>query len=116
MLLEPLERVQVQVVGRLVQQQELGVGDHQACQRCPGLLTARQGGRRLGPLVAGEPEAAQRRVDALVQGVSAQELVFVLEIGIGSLGDAALALERGQAFRHQVQVRRPRPDGGPQVR
>ena len=41
-LLEPLERVEVEVVRRLVEQQQVGVGDDQAGERGPGLLAAGQ--------------------------------------------------------------------------
>ena len=98
MLLEPFERVEVEVVGRLVEQQQVRVGDDQAGQRRPGLLAARQRRRRFRPLVAGEPEPGQRGLDPLVERVAAEDLVLVLELGVGGLGDAAVAFHRGQAL------------------
>ena len=50
-LLEPLERVEVEVVRRLVEEQQVRVGDHEPGQRGARLLAARQRGRRPGPLV-----------------------------------------------------------------
>ena len=49
-LLEPLERVEVEVVRRLVEQEEVRIGDDEASQRGAGLLAARDRGRRLRPL------------------------------------------------------------------
>ena len=72
--------------------------------------------RRLGPLVAGEPEAAQRGVDALVEGVATEHLEAVLQVGVGGLGHAPVALQRRELGGHHVEVGRPRPDGGAQVR
>ena len=51
-LLEPLEGVEVEVVRRLVEQEQVRVGDDQAGERRPRLLAAGQRRRRLGPLVA----------------------------------------------------------------
>ena len=59
-LLEPFERVEVEVVRRLVEQQQVGIGDDQPGQRGAGLLAARQRRWRLGPLVAREAETGQR--------------------------------------------------------
>ena len=50
-LLEPLERVEVEVVRRFVEQEEVRIGDHQAGERGPRLLAAGQAGRRPDPLV-----------------------------------------------------------------
>ena len=52
-VLEPLERVEVEVVRRLVEQQQVRIGDDQPSERGPRLLAARQPGRRLGPFVRG---------------------------------------------------------------
>ena len=91
-LLEPFERVEVEVVGRLVEEQQVRVGDDQPGQRRPRLLAAGQRRRRLGPLVAGEAEPGQRALDALVERVAAEDLVLVQELGVGGLGDPAVAL------------------------
>ena len=109
-LLEPLEGVEVEVVRGLVEHQQVRVGDDQASQRGPRLLAAGQGGRWLGPLVAGEAEPGQRRVDALVQGVAAQDLESVLEVGVRGIGHPAVALERRQLLGHAVQVCRAGAD------
>ncbi len=57
-LLEPLDRTEVEVVGRLVQEQEVGIGDEQAGQRGARLLPA---GELLGrPRAFGVAEAEAR--------------------------------------------------------
>ena len=114
-LLEPFEGVEVEVVGGLVEQQQVRVGDDQAGQRRPRLLAARQRGRWLRPLVAREAEPGQRGLDPQVEGVPAEDLELVEELGIGGLGDPAVALEAGQRLGHPVEVRGTCPDGGPQV-
>ena len=73
------------MVGRFVEHQQVRVGDDEPGQRRPGLLAAGQRGRRLRPFVPGEAEPGQGRVDALVQGVAAEDLVPVLEVGVGRL-------------------------------
>ena len=81
-LLEPFERVEVEVVGGLVEEQEVGIGDDQPGQRRPRLLAAGQRGRRLGPLVAGEAETGQGALDPLVERVATEDLVLVEELGV----------------------------------
>ena len=115
-VLEPLQRVEVEVVRRLVEQQQVRIGDDQAGQRGPGLLAAGHRGRRLRPLGAVEPEAAQRRIHALVQRVAAKDIELVLEVGVGGFGDPSLPLVGREGLGHPLQVRRPAPDRRPQVR
>ena len=98
-LLEPLEGGDVEVVRRLVEQQQVGVGDHEAGEGRAGLLPARQRRRRLVPLLAREPEAGQRLVDALVERVPAEDLELVLQIGVGVLLDSMVPLEARRASR-----------------
>ncbi len=115
-VLEPLEGVEVQVVRGFVEEEQVRVGDDEPGERRARLLPAGQGAWRLGPLVAGEAEAAERRIHPLVEGVAAQHVEPVLEIGVGRIGDAARAFERGELGGHRLEVGRPGPDGGPQVR
>ena len=49
----------VEVVGGLVQEQDVGAGDHQDGQRQAGLLAAGQDARRLVGVGSGEQEGAQ---------------------------------------------------------
>ena len=115
-LLEPFEGVEVEVIGRLVEQQQVRIGDDQARQRRPGLLATRQGRRRLRPFVPREPEAAQRALDPLVERVATEDLVLMEKLGIGVVGHPSLALHRRQPLGHPIEMRRAGPDRGPQVR
>ena len=115
-LLEPFERVEIEVVGRLVEQQQVRIGDDQPGQRRAGLLAAGQRRRRLGPLVAGEPEARQRAVDPLVERVAAEDLVLVEELRVGVVGDHPVALHGRQPLGHPVEVGGTGPDRLAQVR
>ncbi|MEJ7695359.1 MAG: hypothetical protein WKF78_01565 [Candidatus Limnocylindrales bacterium] len=56
-LLQPFERVEVQVVRRLVEQEQVRVRDDEPGKGRPRLLAARQRSRRPGPLIAPEAEA-----------------------------------------------------------
>ena len=105
-LLEPLDRADVEVVRRLVEQQQVRVGDHEACEGRPRLLAAGERRRRPGPLVAGEAQAGQRLVDALVERVAAEDVEAVLEVRVVG------ARRRGR----RAPARRARPPsarGGP---
>ena len=116
-LLEPLERVEVEVVGRLVEQQQVRIGDDQPGQRRPRLLAARQRGRRLRPLVAGEAEAGQRALDPLVERVAAEDLEPVQELGVGAARRPVPSRSiAGQPLGHPLEVGGARPDRRPQVR
>ena len=115
MVLEPLERVQVEVVGRLVEQQQIGIGDDEPRERGAGLLAARQPRRWLGPLVAREPEAAEGGIHPQVERVPPEHVELVLEIGIRRIRDVTGGFERRQLGRHRLEVRRPRANGRAQV-
>ena len=52
-LLQPLEGAEVQVVRRLVEEEQVRRGDHEPRQRGPRLLPAGQRGRRSAHVVAG---------------------------------------------------------------
>ena len=55
MLLEPLEGVEVEMVRRLVEHQQVGVGDDKPGQRGAGLLAPGQGARRSRPVPRAKP-------------------------------------------------------------
>ena len=63
-VLEPLDRAQVEMVGRLVEQQQLGVADDGPGQPHPALPAA---GQLLQPPVRRQVQLAQDRIHALVQ-------------------------------------------------
>ena len=109
--LEPRHRLGVEVVGGLVEQQQVGLGQQQAAQRDAALLAAGEGGD-VG--VAGrEAQGVHGDLDLAVEVVGAGGLDLGLElgllgadlvvvgVGVGVLGqDRVVALE---------QARPPRP-------
>ena len=115
MFLEPLEGPQVEVVRRLVEKHQVGIGDDQAGECRPGLLAPGKCAGRLRPLIPGEPEARQRLVDALVEGVSAEDLETVLKLGIEDLLDPVSLLQLAQPGAEVEELGRGRSDGGPEV-
>jgi len=102
--LEPLERGDVEVVGRLVEEQELGAGGERTRQRRPGQLAARECDEPpLGVLVA-EPEAGEHGEHLIAPAVAAGEVEAGLGVGVRAhrlLGVVAAGhrpLEAGEAL------------------
>ena len=114
-LLQPLDRPDVEVVGGLVEHQEVGVGDDETGEGGPGLLAARDRRRRPEPFVAGEPESGQGLVDALVERVPAQDLESVLQVRVVAAGGMAVVLQALELGGHALEVGGPVADRGPQV-
>ena len=125
-LLEPLERLQIQMVRRLVQEQQLGLGEQQPGQGGPRPLPAAQLLEGLLLVLGREAQPRQHLVDlALVlvaaqRAVTLQQLVVLVEqpligVGVGALGQ--LALERpqpglqlhelGLGLEHRLEERLP---------
>ena len=114
-LLEPFDRPDVQVVGRLVEQQQVRVRDHEARERGAGLLPAGDRRGRARPLVAREAEPGQGLVHALVERVAAEDVEAVLEVGVVAAGRVPVVLESRELLGHALEVRRARaapPCGG----
>ena len=103
------------MVRRLVEEEQIRLGDHQPGQRRPRLLAARQGGRWFRPLVAREAQPRQRLVDAQVERVPAARLELVLEVGVGRLLHPAGSLEIGEPLAHRLDVRRAVADRRPEI-
>ena len=71
-LLEPLERGDVQMVGRLVEQQHIWIAGQRTRQRCSRELSARERAKRpLELRLIAESEAAESRQRPLTPGVAA---------------------------------------------
>ena len=77
--LQPLERLDVEVVGGLVEQQQVGIAGQRSRQRRAGELAAGERLQRPVEVLVAEPEAVQGRVDGLAPVVPAG----VLEPGLG---------------------------------
>ena len=109
-LLEPLERLHVEVVGRLVEQQQVGVAGQRAGQRSAGELAARERAQRAVEVGDLEAEAADHAERALAPVVAAGVLepglgAPVLVVGLlvaGAVGH--LLLELGQPLLDRDQV------------
>ena len=79
LLLEPLEVLDVEVVRRLVEQQQVGVAGERARQRGACQLAAGEGSQRTVEVALREAEPAQRRRRSVAPGVAAR----VLEARLG---------------------------------
>ena len=95
--LEPLEALDVEVVGRLVEQQQVGVARERAGERGARELAARERLQRPVEVGVGEAEPAHDRARAVAPVVAAR----VLEAGL----DSRVAAEH----RRVVVARRHRP-------
>src|SRR5438270_9038302 len=58
--LQHLDRCNIEIVGRLVQQQEVGIGKHQPCQLQTTLFTPAQSPYRRMDILVGEQESPQK--------------------------------------------------------
>ncbi len=87
---QPFHRLDIQVVGRLVQDQQVGVGEQQARQHRPRALPA--GKLRDGAvvIVGVEAQPAQRLADARLVGVAAAALELVLQRPVALQGGLRL--------------------------
>ena len=103
-LLDPLEGGDVEVVRRLIEEEQVRIGDHESSHRRPRLLPAGECRGRLFPLVRPEAEAGQRLVDPLVEGVATEHLVLVEERRVARFLHAVLALEGRERLGHTVEV------------
>jgi hypothetical protein len=70
-LLEPLERLDVEVVRGLVEEQQVGLGRERAGQRATRELAAGEGRQRAVEVRVGEAEAVQHRPSALAPAIAA---------------------------------------------
>ena len=78
--LQPFDRRQIQVIGRLVEQQQVRLADQQLGQRQPRPLSAGQRLDDLLPGLAAQPDAQQRRFESVPPGVSAGQVEIVLGV------------------------------------
>ena len=82
LLLEPLEVLDVEVVRRLVEQQQVGVAGERAGQRGARQLAAGEGRQRPVEVALREAEPAQRRRRPVAPGVAAGVLEPRLGLGV----------------------------------
>jgi len=107
--LQPFHRVDVQMVGRLVQDEQVGRFQQQAAQQGAGALPAGESGQRALVLVRAEAQASQHHLNAALILKAAGVLVTLLEGAVGFDQGAVirpadhLVLQPGQARFHLPQ-------------
>ena len=109
--LEPLERLDVEVVGRLVEQQQVGVAGQRAGERGARQLAAAERLEAAVEVLVAEAEAVQRRVDRLAPVVAAGVLEPRLRAGVGVERGAVGGARRPSRARARPAA--PRGRAGP---
>ena len=99
--LEPLQPVEVEVVGGLVEQQHVVAGEQQRGEPGPGGLTARQRGHRHGQ-VDGEPDLGGHLARAVLQVGAAEGEPAVQRGGVGVVGAGGAVAERRRGRVHRL--------------
>ena len=112
--LEPLERADVEMVGRLVEQQQVGLGRQRPGKRGAGELAAGERRERAVELGVDEAETAQRDVDPVAPAVAARMLEASLGVGVGVErrlvgGPAAIAPRARDSSASISPIQRGRP-------
>ena len=101
-LLEPLERLDVEMVGRLVEQQQVGLGGERARQRGARELAAGERSQRAVEIVVDEPEAMDDRARPLAPAIAADGLEARLHARVAVHG---LLVARGHRVLQALQLR-----------
>ena len=97
-VLEPLEVLQVEVVGRLVEQQHVGVGRQRARQRRARQLAAREGRELALHVGLFEAESAQYGLDVDAPRVAADLVELGLRRRVGVHGGVGVVAARHRLF------------------
>ena len=79
---QPFDRLQVEVIGRLVEEEKVGLLQEEAGQREPSPLSATQGARRERLVGLGESDAVEDLGNPAVIGVAVEPLVLVLHVAV----------------------------------
>ena len=80
--LQPFDGLQVEVVGWLVQQQQVRLLQEKACERQAAPLPAAEGARRQRLVCLGQANAVEHLGDLVVVGIAVQALVLVLDVTV----------------------------------
>ena len=98
--LKPLDRLNVEMVRRLVEEQQVWICDHQSRQGDAGLLTSREACRGLTVPCRWEAQPPERRAHPVLQGVPVRSVKLRPRLGVLRGTGAALKLHlakgRGQ--------------------
>ena len=106
-LLEPLQRGDVEMIGRLVEQQHVGAGGQRAREGGARELAPGEGGEGAIEVLLAEPQAARRRARALAPQIAAARLQSRLRPRVARQQRLV-----GAARRHpRLQLRQLRLDG-----
>ena len=103
--LQPPEGLEIQVIGRLVEQQEVRPEQEQACQRRPHAPSTGELRERTMDLLRLEPEPAEDHLGLGLEAIPAQGFEAVL--------DLAIPLEQGPGRPRVRPCRRPAARAGP---
>jgi hypothetical protein len=122
-VLEPQHRVEVEVVGRLVEQQQVGARRERLREVEAHAPAAREARDRVGVARVGDAQARQELGRPRARGVAADLLVPVVQLGERVAVRGVLALLAGErgfdlaqldvAVEHEVEGRRARPRASP---
>ena len=109
-VLEPGERLEVEVVGGLVEQQEIRTQQEEPGQRRPHAPAARELAERPVDRGGGEAEPAQDDLGLGLEPVAAEGLEAVLDlaVAVGQLRPASAAAMRAASARAPPRAARPR--------
>ena len=109
-LFEPFEAAGVEVVGGLVEEEDIGGLEQRRGQQCAGLLAAGEAGERAVGVEVLDPEAAADLLGARLGGPGAGGLGAFERVGVGV--EVARRLERGERLAGLAQgVVEERADG-----
>ena len=106
--LEPFEARHVEVVRRLVEEQEVWVAAERACERGAGQLSAREAVEGPVEVVRREAEVAGDGVEPLAPGVAARVLEARLGLGVGAERRRLVVAARPWRLRGGVALARRR--------
>ncbi len=103
--LEPLDGGEIEVVGRLVHQEEIGLSHQHLGQLQPAALAARQRVDRAGEIALGEADVGREPLDPTFELVAAAALVALLELAVpGELVGLSVRQARLQRRHLVVQL------------
>ena len=95
-LLEPVPRVEIEVVGRLVEEEQVGLRQQQLREGDAHLPAARECRRRLVVVGRAEPEPLQHRVDLQVDRVAVVQPEAILQVAVAVQHHLVLAFGHGR--------------------
>ncbi len=108
-VLEPPERLEIQVVGGLVEQQQIGPQQQEPRQRRAHAPAARELGERPVHLLRREPEPAQDDLGLGLEPVAAEGLEPVLDLAVG-VGQSGVGAGACHAGRERLELALEAPD------